>query len=131
MDAHEIESMSMLARGFVDLKNANPELAYNVILDMLSGINEYVNPRLCMTQNLNTCARNNALRQHISTKRGMFPHKRIRRGTEITSEGLVVTEQTEEVGSQSTESLDAQKRSPIAELLYLRWLEGLKVKVFG
>jgi serine/threonine-protein kinase 24/25/MST4 len=41
MDAHEIESMSMLARGFEDLKNANPELAYNVILDMLSGINEY------------------------------------------------------------------------------------------
>ncbi|CUA69147.1 Serine/threonine-protein kinase svkA [Rhizoctonia solani] len=114
MDAHEIESMSMLARGFEDLKNANPELAYNVILDMLSGINE-----------------NNALRQHISTKRGMFPHKRIQRGTEITSEGLVVTEQSEEVGSQSTENLDAQKRSPIAELLYLRWLEGLKVKVFG
>ncbi|CAE6520336.1 unnamed protein product [Rhizoctonia solani] len=114
MDAHEIESMSMLARGFEDLKNANPELAYNVILDVLSGINE-----------------NNALRQHISTKRGMFPHKRIQRGTEITSEGLVVTEQAEEASSQSTENLDAQKRSPIAELLYLRWLEGLKVKVFG
>ncbi|CAE6456041.1 unnamed protein product [Rhizoctonia solani] len=114
MDAHEIESMSMLARGFEDLKNANPELAYNVILDMLSGINE-----------------NNVLRQHISTKRGMFPHKRIHRGTEMTSEGLVVTEQAEEVGGQSTENLDAQKRSPIAELLYLRWLEGLKIKVFG
>ncbi|CAE6526729.1 unnamed protein product [Rhizoctonia solani] len=114
MDAREIESMSMLARGFEDLKDANPELAYNVILDMLSGINE-----------------NNVLRQHISTKRGMFPHKRIQRGAEMTSEGLVVTEQTEEVGSQSTENLDAQKRSPIAELLYLRWLEGLKIKVFG
>jgi serine/threonine-protein kinase 24/25/MST4 len=42
MDAREIESMSMLARGFADLKDANPELAYNVILDMLAGINEYV-----------------------------------------------------------------------------------------
>ncbi|CAE6384692.1 unnamed protein product [Rhizoctonia solani] len=114
MDAHEIESMSMLARGFEDLKNANPELAYNVILDMLSGINE-----------------NNVLRQHISTKRGMFPHKRIQRGTEMTSEGLVVTEQAEEIVGQSVESIDAQKRSPIAELLYLRWLEGLKIKVFG
>ena len=40
MDAREIESMSMLARGFTDLKEVNPELAYNVILDMLSGINE-------------------------------------------------------------------------------------------
>ncbi|KAG9104263.1 hypothetical protein FRC06_004011 [Ceratobasidium sp. 370] len=114
MDAREIESMSMLARGFADLKDVNPELAYNVVLDMLSGINE-----------------NNALRQHISTKRGLFPHKRIHRGTEVTADGLVVTEHAEEVGSRSTESLDAQKKSPIAELLYLRWLEGLKIKVFG
>lgn len=42
MDAREIESLSMLSRGFVELKEANPELAYNVILDILSGINEYV-----------------------------------------------------------------------------------------
>lgn len=75
--------------------------------------------------------RNNSLRQHISTKKGMFPHKRIQRGTEVTADGIVVTEQAEEVGSRSTESLDAQKKSPIAELLYLRWLEGLKIKVFG
>ncbi|KAG8757561.1 hypothetical protein FRC12_010274 [Ceratobasidium sp. 428] len=114
MDAREIESMSMLARGFTDLKDVNPELAYNVMLDMLSGINE-----------------NNALRQHISTKKGMFPHKRIHRASEMTADGLVVTEQAEEVGSRSTESLDSQKKSPIAELLYLRWLEGLKIKVFG
>jgi serine/threonine-protein kinase 24/25/MST4 len=42
MDAREIESLSMLSRGFTELKDANPELAYNVILDVLSGINEYV-----------------------------------------------------------------------------------------
>ena len=40
MDAKEIESLSMLARGFTDLKDANPELAYNVIVDILGGINE-------------------------------------------------------------------------------------------
>jgi serine/threonine-protein kinase 24/25/MST4 len=40
MDAREIESLSMLSRGFVELKEVNPELAYNVILDILSGINE-------------------------------------------------------------------------------------------
>ena len=40
MDAREIESLSMLQRGFADLKDTNPELAYNVILDILSGINE-------------------------------------------------------------------------------------------
>lgn len=41
MDAREIESLSMLSRGFAELKDANPELAYSVILDILSGINEY------------------------------------------------------------------------------------------
>ena len=40
MDAREIESLSMLQRGFEELKEANPELAYNVILDILQGINE-------------------------------------------------------------------------------------------
>jgi len=40
MDAREIESLSMLARGFDDLKNVNAELAYDVILDILAGINE-------------------------------------------------------------------------------------------
>ena len=40
MDAREIESLSMLQKGFADLKDANPELAYNVILDILQGINE-------------------------------------------------------------------------------------------
>ena len=42
MDAREIESLSMLSRGFTELKDANPELAYRVILDILSGINECV-----------------------------------------------------------------------------------------
>jgi serine/threonine-protein kinase 24/25/MST4 len=47
MDAREIESLSMLSRGFAELKEANPELAYNVILDILSGINEYVHGVIC------------------------------------------------------------------------------------
>ena len=42
MDAREIESLSMLQRGFDELKEANAELAYNVILDILEGINECV-----------------------------------------------------------------------------------------
>jgi hypothetical protein len=41
MDARELEALSMLSRGFADLKDANPELAYNLVLDILSGINEY------------------------------------------------------------------------------------------
>jgi hypothetical protein len=42
MDAREIESLSMLSRGFQELRDVNPELSYTVILDILSGLNEYV-----------------------------------------------------------------------------------------
>ncbi|KAJ3722952.1 Ste20-like serine/threonine kinase [Lentinula raphanica] len=120
MDAREIESLSMLSRGFNELKEANPELAYNVVLDILSGLNE-----------------SNGLKQHIQTHRNLFPHRRITRKSEMTAKGLVVTEVEEEVDATSsssapstttTDSPAPARRSPIAELLYMRWLEGLKLK---
>lgn len=40
MDAREIEALSMLSRGFEELRDVNAEMAYNIVLDMLSGINE-------------------------------------------------------------------------------------------
>ena len=40
MDAREIESLSMISRGFSELKDVNPDLAYNLIVDILSGVNE-------------------------------------------------------------------------------------------
>ncbi|KAF8559109.1 Pkinase-domain-containing protein [Imleria badia] len=125
MDAREIESLSMIARGFADLRDANPSLSYNVILDILSGINE-----------------NPDVRQHVQTSRGLFPHKRIIRKSEMTARGLVVTEVQEDIsapsaeasGSSSAHPLKADdpaaqtRKSPIAELLYMRWLEGLRIK---
>jgi serine/threonine-protein kinase 24/25/MST4 len=125
MDAREIESLSMLQRGFADLKDVNPELAYNVVLDILQGINE-----------------NTTVHQHVQTTHRFFPHKRITRKSEITSKGLVVTEVQEDISGlplSSPSSTDAavkpddtpaspSRRSPISELLYLRWLEGLKLK---
>lgn len=119
MDARELEALSMLSRGFLELKDANPELGYKVILDILSGINE-----------------NSAVCRHIQTSRQLFPHKKITRKSEITSGGLVVTEIQEDLlgTSNSTDPVPAKpeelpaRKSPIAELLYLRWLEGLKIK---
>ncbi|PFH52724.1 hypothetical protein AMATHDRAFT_139029 [Amanita thiersii Skay4041] len=125
MDAREIESLSMLSRGFTELKDVNPELAYNVILDVLQGIND-----------------NTAVRKHIQTSRSLFPHKRIIRKSEMTSKGLVVTEVQEDVSGLPSSSdivttsvmkvdeapASPTRRSPIAELLYMRWLEGLKLK---
>lgn len=137
MDAREIESLSMLARGFADLRDANPELAYRVVLDILAGINE-----------------NGVVRQHVHTQRaGLFPHRRVMRRSEMTARGLVVHEQEEDIGSGTAavvpglpvsspgnvvinnsngavvdETTSSPRKSPIAELLYMRWLEGLKLK---
>ncbi|KZT24501.1 Pkinase-domain-containing protein [Neolentinus lepideus HHB14362 ss-1] len=133
MDAREIESLSMISRGFTELKEANPELAYNVILDILCGIND-----------------NAAVRQHIQTSRSLFPHKRIIRKSEMTNKGLVVTEEEDVTGlpetsgtgrsssghshapsvvsRKSDEPSSPVRKSPIAELLYMRWLDGLKIK---
>ncbi|KAI0268177.1 kinase-like domain-containing protein [Gloeopeniophorella convolvens] len=122
MDAREIESLSMLSRGFQELRDVNPELSYNVILDILAGLNE-----------------NTAVRQHVQTSRGLFPHRRVTRKSEMTNRGLVVTEVVEDVAGpsgtaaapaeeDSTPDASPVKRSPIAELLYMRWLEGLKIK---
>lgn len=150
MDAREIEALSMLARGFTDLAEAAPALAYRVVLDVLSGINE-----------------NAGVRQHVHTARaGLIPHRRVVRKSEMTAKGLVVTEQEEDIGLgngagagagtgagaglgsavsglpvlntvsvvptvngvNGAEEPSPTKKSPIAELLYMRWLEGLKLK---
>ncbi|KAF9780204.1 kinase-like domain-containing protein [Thelephora terrestris] len=117
MDAREIESLSMISRGFSELKDVNPDLAYNLIVDILAGVNE-----------------NNAVKQCINTSRVLFPHQRIIRKSEMTTKGLVVTEEQEISGLPSTSDptlvaeAEPARRSPIAELLYMRWLEGLKLK---
>jgi len=146
MDAKELEALSMLSRGFTDLKEANPELAYNLVLDILSGINEYASyfPRQFQTKSPHS---NESVRRHISTTRGLFPHRRVQRNTQLTAKGIVVVEQedpeehptppaspTRARGTSSSNlsngggSKEDVKRSPISELLYMRWLEGLKMK---
>ena len=141
MDAREIESLSMISRGFEELRDVNPELAYNVILDILTGINEcvhepFVNRDMQLTNVF--AISNSAVRSHIQTARSLFPHKRVIRRSEMTAKGLIVTEEEEISGLPSTSSpLQAPtqpdpgspvRKSPISELLYLRWLEGLKLK---
>jgi len=97
-------------------------LGYNVVLDLLSGIND-----------------NSAIRQHIQTSRNLFPHKRITRKSEMTARGLVVTEIQEDLpglppAPEAPSVVPPQpddppvRKSPIAELLYMRWLEGLRIK---
>jgi serine/threonine-protein kinase 24/25/MST4 len=152
MEAKELESLSMLSRGFIELKEANPELAYNLVLDILSGINEYVFSIFAFHILIQPSFSNQAVRQHISTTRGLFPHRRIQRNTLLTPKGVVVVEQEDPDdippaspvsppvspsrtrGSSSSNlstgssGRDDGKKSPISELLYMRWLDGLKLK---
>ena len=56
----------------------------------------------------------------------------------MTAKGLIVTEEEEISGLPSTSSpiqapsqsdpASPVRKSPISELLYMRWLEGLKIK---
>ena len=146
MDPREIESLSMISRGFEELRDVNPELAYNIVLDVLSGINEYVHlfyADFWIVRRRYFPRSNSAVRSHIQTSRSLFPHKRIIRRSEMTARGLVVTEEEEISGLPSTSaspippspspaqtdgSGSPVRKSPISELLYLRWLEGLKLK---
>lgn len=80
--------------------------------------------------------RNSDIRQHVQTARGLFPHRRIVRKSEMTAKGLVVTEEEEISGMPSSSSPtpgegepgSPTRKSPISELLYVRWLEGLRAK---
>lgn len=144
MDAHEIEALSMLARGFVDLRESSPDLAYTLMLDILQGINDNTHVRQHVANATSRLSPSNNSSSQTNGN-GLFPVKRIVRKSEMTARGLVVIEQ--EVDEGLPISSDARpspfngnpvpverrsdepiKRSPIADLLYMRWLEGLKLK---
>lgn len=42
LDPRAVEALNMVSNGFADLADANPELAYRIISDMLAGLNEWV-----------------------------------------------------------------------------------------
>lgn len=53
----------------------------------------------------------------------------------MTAKGLVVTEVQEDISGLPPPTLDSAKveepvikKSPISELIYMRWLEGLRLK---
>lgn len=81
---------------------------------------------------------NQQVKQYVQTSKSLFPHKRIIRKSEMTAKGLIVTEEEEISGLPSTsggalpvaaaDDPAPRSKSPIAELLYMRWLEGLKLK---
>ena len=57
--------------------------------------------------------RNSAVRAHINTTKSLFPHRRVVRRSEMTSRGLVVLEQEEEVSGLPAASPNLNSGLPV------------------
>ncbi|PWN44189.1 Pkinase-domain-containing protein [Ceraceosorus guamensis] len=93
LPAREIEALEMISKGFSELGEANPKLAYTTIVDLLVGMSE-----------------NEQARSNISTT--------FRAKLQPSSP------------SQHAQP-EAERSSPIVDLLYGRWLEGLRNRWAG
>ncbi|KDN45750.1 Pkinase-domain-containing protein [Tilletiaria anomala UBC 951] len=98
MDAREIEALDMITRGFEDLSDINPKLAYQTIVDLLLSMND-----------------NEAARDNLSTT---FRNR--------LGNGRPSLANVSESPSENSNEAASAYRSPIADLLYGRWLEGLR-----
>lgn len=102
LDAREIECLDMISRGFEDLSQLNPNLAYTTIVDLLLGMNS-----------------NEQARENLSTT---FRDKLSPKDKAASNGALSSSESSTSVGSDNSEV----KSSPITDLLYGRWMEGLR-----
>lgn len=106
----------MISNGFADLADGNPALAYQVIVDLLAGIND-----------------NDSIRRHLSASAQLFPRGSLRQSIKLTDRGPVIqspiaphasgTDYDSESDAETSSKDSAQQRGPIAEMLYSRWLE--------
>ncbi|EIW73407.1 STE/STE20/YSK protein kinase [Tremella mesenterica] len=108
-DAATTEAVNLIRKGFSDLGQSNPEMAYRLVMDILGGIrsNDIVHSHI----------RNMSMAGIVAPKsKPSIPHT-IR---------VVDPDRTSEE-PERVEDL-VKERSPLADLLYLRWLDGLRLK---
>ncbi|WRT63383.1 uncharacterized protein IL334_000288 [Kwoniella shivajii] len=114
-DATSLEGINLLRKGFADLGSNNPDLAYKVVMDILGGIRQ-----------------NDIVHSHIRNMSMANVIPRSRPIVEVNSKPL--TPNDEDISplpmkKDNKEGDDLiRERSPIADLLYLRWLDGLRLK---
>jgi len=115
LSPEDVETISLISNGFSDLAESNPELTYQIILDLLNGINEH-----------------ELIRKHIMGSssgllaRNTVKHRSTKSKTNVAAE-LEAAMNEEDSGSEAdsiskTDSTN-QQRGPVAEMLYSRWLE--------
>jgi len=104
LDAREIESLDMISKGFEDLAGLNPNLAYTTIVDLLLGMNSNEQAR----ENLST-----TFRDKLNPK-------------EKHNGGITASNSSGSYVDDSISSDNEVRSSPITDLLYGRWMEGLR-----
>ncbi|WWC57774.1 uncharacterized protein I303_100309 [Kwoniella dejecticola CBS 10117] len=113
-DATTLEGVNLIRKGFADLGNTNPDIAYKLVMDILGGIrqNDIVHSHI----------RNMSMANVIPKSRPIVEVDVTKPTTPSSDDGLPMR--------QSKEKDDdlIRERSPIADLLYLRWLDGLRLK---
>lgn len=109
-DAQTIEAVNLIRKGFADLGSANPEMAYRVVMDILGGIRS-----------------NDIVHSHIRnmSMAGIVAPKG--RPSAIVSPQVIDIERSSDEHERAQDDL-VKERSPLADLLYLRWLDGLRLK---
>ncbi|WWD22878.1 hypothetical protein CI109_107373 [Kwoniella shandongensis] len=110
-DAPTLESLNLLRKGFADLGSHNPEMAYRLVMDILGGIrgNDVVHGHI----------RNMSMAGVVVPKAKATTD--VSKGT--PGEDIGLKKGKGEAGDDLV-----RERSPIADLLYLRWLDGLRLK---
>ncbi|KAL9931334.1 hypothetical protein V8E36_009844 [Tilletia maclaganii] len=138
----ELEALATISKGFEDLTSANPSLSYAVIVDMLLSMNDNEaarenlsgtfrkrfmgrtnggrpkGPRASNTSLSNGNGRANGTGDHLDS------------GSEDEGDDVSTAGNRKRTSSNGAEGAEGV-RSPIADLLYGRWLEGLRARWIG
>ncbi|KAK0563798.1 hypothetical protein OC844_002029 [Tilletia horrida] len=146
LSAAEHESLAMISKGFEDLTAANPSLSYAVIVDILLSMNDNEAAR----ENLSGTFRKRFMGRAQARPKG--PRSSAPNGAtkgnghgyanglsedsdEDDEEGLANGHRARTAsggsGSAVGGAVPEGSRSPIADLLYGRWLEGLRARWMG
>lgn len=99
MPAPEIEALEMISKGFEDLAQANGDVAYNLIVDLLMKMNDDEEAR----QNLSDTFKTKYHRRQATT-----------------------AAQREQAQAEEDSAAAEAYRSPLTDLIYGKWLENFR-----
>ncbi|CDZ98777.1 pkinase-domain-containing protein [Phaffia rhodozyma] len=99
MSAPSREALKLLSKGFEDLKIANPQLAYSILFDITSSLKEDFTVRHAVTEG----------------KEGKPFHTKHENTAEPDNMSIPAPKFSDE-------------KSPVADMLYTRWMDGLKLR---